>query len=101
MKEGAKANIAELNELHANIASVLNKKIKNILANPTQEYDDKLIKSALTFLKDNNITVDLLPPKEEQNIFDEIKKINNKSTIHKEQQESVEEVLKRMSNTGY
>lgn len=82
-----KAKLSELEELHSLVASSLATSIKN-------EPDVKTLMAAMKFLKDNEITVDIVDSKPQQSLLariDEIAKAANNNG--KGSKSSVEDLL--------
>ena len=75
-----KANLQELNNLHGLVASHLSKNLD----------DPKILAVAVKFLKDNNITTDMIESETVMSLTDSIKKIASEGKIDKV---SVEELL--------
>jgi|ETNmetMinimDraft_22_1059887.scaffolds.fasta_scaffold294408_1 flagellin-specific chaperone FliS len=82
-----KASVEELNNLHGMVA--------NQLATLVREGDLKAIEKAISFLKNNNITADIVESKPQQDLFTSISNTvdNNKD----KKIETVEELLKAYS----
>lgn len=78
---GKKATLTELNELHRVVAETLTDAVKG--------GDLKAMTAAISFLKNNEITVDLMESKEVRSLFSEVKdQIKDADGI-----ESIEDVL--------
>lgn len=75
-----KANLQELNNLHGLVASYLSKNLD----------DPKILAVAVKFLKDNNITTDMIESETVMSLTDSIKKIASEGKADKV---SVEELL--------
>ena len=60
-----KANLAELNNLHGKVAAVLAENLD----------DPKILANAIKFLKDNNVTADVMESESMQSLADSIKQI--------------------------
>lgn len=75
-----KANLQELNNLHGLVASHLSKNLD----------DPKILAVAVKFLKDNNITTDMIESETVMSLTDSIKKIASEGKTDKV---SVEELL--------
>ena len=82
-----KASVEELNNLHGMVA--------NKLSVLVQEGDLKAIEKAISFLKNNHITVDIVESKPQQDLFTSITNTINRNK--EEQIETVEELLKAYS----
>ena len=75
-----KANLQELNNLHGLVAAHLSKNLD----------DPKILAVAVKFLKDNNITTDIIESETVISLTDSIKKIAKESKVEKF---SVEDML--------
>lgn len=80
-----KANLNELNNLHGLVASHLSKNLD----------DPKILVAAIKFLKDNNITTDIIESETVLSLTDSIKKIAKAAD---EEQFSVEDMLEMYDN---
>jgi len=67
----SKAKLQEVEELHNLVAKQLKKNLD----------DTKVLAQAITFLKNNNITVDLQESKDMQDIFTSINKLVDKTKV--------------------
>ena len=82
-----KATIGSLNELHDLVA----KQLKNNLDDP------KVLAQAITFLKNNNITVDLQESKDVQDIFTVVNKMVTKKPKEETSRDPVELLLEEIA----
>lgn len=82
-----KATIGSLNELHDLVA----KQLKNNLDDP------KVLAQAITFLKNNNITVDLQESRDVQDIFTVVNKMVTKQTKEETSRDPVELLLEEIA----
>lgn len=82
-----KATLESLETLHDNVAKAL----KNNLDDP------KVLAQAITFLKNNNITVDLQESKPMQDVFTTIRALTSKPTTENTPRDDIDSLLEELA----